>query len=229
IGELTSATTDSTIAINSFFHVLKRDNKAVTTAMNLANTLILRGRIAADQGKEKESLDDFDWASKIADRLLEINHEEIIQLVPALLHTRASVLYEYGKLPESLADLRRAVKIQERLNQHSRDSPISDELASTLATLGIVLASSGNFHEAVMQFDRAIALLQPLRNNQRPDIDCRLAAAFQHRGQTFFNLGKPDKAVADYHVAVKLFVPTAKQRPAIAGMYDAAIVLLSLG
>ena len=128
---------------------------------------------------------------------------------------RANVIYETGDIAAAIADYGRAIaameEIQERLEPDGRwPNEWKNDLARTCMNRGVALDELNKLEAALADYDRAIALMEGLREELEPanewSLDWRnsLASAYTNRGVTRRKAGDSDLAIEDYGRAIEL-------------------------
>ncbi|MFD7027294.1 tetratricopeptide repeat protein [Streptomyces sp. NPDC059917] len=145
------------------------DLDLMTAIDSFLAALVLRAEIHSRLGRFEDALSD-------ADQVLDRGTPELRVLS---LCTRASVLLQYDRLDDALADLERALKMD-------------PNCADAYSSRGTAYQSQGFFEKALADHDRAVAIAP------------RSPEALIHRGETYLLMGRFMAALEDFDRALAI-------------------------
>ncbi|MDX6270148.1 MAG: hypothetical protein QOD28_1371 [Acidobacteriota bacterium] len=122
---------------------------------------------------------------------------------------KGNALGNMGRLPEAIVEYDKAIAIRERLvNQEGRGESayeLAYELAAAYANKGNVFDSLGRLQEAIVEYDKAIAICEKLVNEEgHGELANNLAACYMNKGNTLDSLGALPEAIVEYDKAITI-------------------------
>ena len=211
LGQAKEAKAEAWSAVSMFQLILnKRDSPL--QRLDLAKTLVLRGGLQADLGDPQAGLKDFQAALDLVQKLAKNGDLGPVDIItPFVLHDRATVLVESGKLDEALADLDSAVKLESEISAHPGYEYIRGDLAQSYATRGIVWMERDQLANAVDDLSRAVDSYQNLVDSGRlEEFVLPLIMALRQRAAALSLQGKLKEAMNDLQAASDRLAPFFK-------------------
>jgi tetratricopeptide (TPR) repeat protein len=199
------------ICENEFFDARPDDLVLYETAAKEYGT---RAYAAVDVGRFAYGLDVYDCAEKLYAYLTkETNRGDLLWNCAEMLMNKGIALANLTRLGEAIAEYDKAVGIYEWLVNVERPE-LADEqrqqLAHSLALAymnrGIALAKVIRLGEAIVEFDKAIAIYERLINEEQQTHPAKfLALTYMNKGNTLVDLTRLAEALAEYDKAVAIY------------------------
>jgi tetratricopeptide (TPR) repeat protein len=172
----------------------------------LADAHKTRGAAVRDQGDRAKSIEDFNQAGILFNRLADQNNRmELIDELPGVLNERGIALHRLGDDENALRDHDQSLELYEMLLQAGRPD-LRNDMGEALNNRGLAKSALRRLTEAIDDYTRAIELRAPLSGSR----DAIMVAAnvgknHSNRGIALRQLNRLDEAIADYDKAIEIF------------------------
>ncbi|MEM9643617.1 MAG: tetratricopeptide repeat protein, partial [Planctomycetota bacterium] len=127
------------------------------------------GTLQGELGDTKSAVDSLTLSERIFSELVALSNihgrnpmdETDIRLLWSISQNNlAQALHQAGRMEDAATHFARAIQTQDQLFQESDDALVSDQLATTLNNLGLLLEETGAIEASEKRFLRAVALLK---------------------------------------------------------------------